>query len=242
MRPFLLLATRADDAAADDEHRGFVRYSGLTQDLLVRHRLEAEPLGELDLDAWSGIIVGGSPYNVTDETKDDTQLRVEADLRRVAEQVVAEDFPFLGACFGVGVLGTSHGGVVDRTFAEPPTSIEVTQTEAGLTDPLLAGVPERFHAIVGHKEACSVLPDGATLLAAGEACPVQMFRMGQNVYATQFHPELDADSLQTRLDIYAGQGYCEPEEAVHLVAQARAADVSSVSLVLRNFVERYSRP
>ena len=241
MRPFLLLATRADDPAADDEYAGFLRYSGLMEHQLVRHRLEAEPLHEIDLDDWSGIIVGGSPFNVSDETKGELQLRVEADLARLARQVVAADFPFLGACFGVGVLGSTHGGVVDRTFGEPPTSIEVTQTEAGQTDPLLAGIPSPFHAIVGHKEACRVLPDGATLLAAGAACPVQMFRMGQNVYATQFHPELDADSLETRLEIYAGQGYCEPEEAVHLVAQARAADVSSVSLVLRNFVSRYAR-
>ena len=68
-------------------------------------------------------------------------------------KVVDADFPFLGACFGVGVLGSTHGGVVDRTFGEPPTSIEVTQTEAGQTDPLLAGIPSPFHAIVGHKEA-----------------------------------------------------------------------------------------
>lgn len=241
MRPFLLLATRADDPAADDEYASFLRYSGLMEHQLVRHRLEAEALPELDLEAWSGIIVGGSPFNVSDEAKGETQLRVEADLARVAEQVVAADFPFLGACFGVGVLGSTHGGVVDRTFGEPPTSIEVTQTEAGQNDPLLAGIPATFHAIVGHKEACRVLPDGALLLAAGSACPVQMFRMGKNVYATQFHPELDADSLETRLEIYAGQGYCEPDEAVHLVAQARAADVSSVSLVLRNFVSRYAR-
>ena len=55
-------------------------------------------------------------------------------------------------------------------------------TEPG--DPVYVTVPvyPPFHAIVGHKEACRVLPDGATLLAAGAACPVQMFRMGQNVY------------------------------------------------------------
>lgn len=241
MRPFLLLATRADDPAADDEYAGFLHYSGLMEHQLVRHRLEADPLPRLDLDEWSGIIVGGSPFNVSDATKGDLQLRVEEDLARVARQVVEEDFPFLGACFGVGVLGSTQGGVVDRTFSEPPTSIEVTQTESGQNDPLLAGIPPTFHAIVGHKEACRVLPDGAVLLAAGAACPVQMFRIGKNVYATQFHPELDADSLQTRLEIYAGQGYCEPEEAVHLVAQARAADVSSVSRVLRNFVSRYAR-
>ena len=241
MRPFLLIATRADDLAADDEHAGFLRYSGLHPDHLVRHRLEAEPLPRIDLEDWSGIIVGGSPFNVSDASKGATQQRVEAELADLAQRVLEADFPFLGACFGVGVLGTRRGGVVDRTYGEPPTSIEVTQTEPGRTDPLLAGIPERFHAIVGHKEACRVLPDQATLLVTGQHCPVQMFRMGHHVYATQFHPELDADSLQTRLAVYADQGYCAPEEAASLIAQARAADVAASSLVLRNFVARYAR-
>lgn len=241
MQPFLLLATRADDAAADDEYDAFLRYSGLTEGQLVRHRLERDPLPALDLDAWSGVIVGGSPFNVTDTDKTQSQQRVEAELGAIADQALEADFPFLGACFGVGVLGGRRGGVVDRTFGEPPTAIEVTQTEAGTTDPLLAGVPETFHAIVGHKEACRVLPEGAVLLVSGQACPVQMFRLGTNVYATQFHPELDADSLATRLEIYADQGYCEPDEAADLVALARSMDVSSVRGVLRNFVSRYAR-
>lgn len=241
MRPFLLLATRDDDAAADDEYDSFLRYSGLTEDQLVRHRLERDPLPSLDLDDWSGMIVGGSPFNASDPDKSPVQQRVEAELGDLVDRSVAADFPFLGACFGVGIIGSRRGGVVDRTFSEPPTAVTVTQTEAGRSDPLLAGIPPTFHAIVGHKEACRVLPEGAALLVAGEACPVQMFRLGENVYATQFHPELDADSLATRLEIYAGQGYCEPDEAEDLVALARSMDVSSVSLVLRNFVTRYAR-
>ncbi|GAB3114952.1 glutamine amidotransferase [Janibacter alkaliphilus] len=241
MKPFLLLATRADDVAADDEYAAFLRYSGLREDQLVRHRLEQHPLPRIDLDDWSGFIVGGSPFNVTDREKTAVQRRVEAELADLVARVVAADHPFLGACFGVGVLGSLPGGVVDRTFGEPPTSVRLTQTEAGRTDPLLAGVGEHFHAIVGHKEACRVLPEGATLLVAGEACLVQMFRIGRNVYATQFHPELDADSLAERLRIYAGHGYCEPEEADALVAQARAADVGDVREVLRTFVARHAR-
>lgn len=241
MKPFLLLATRADDVAADDEYAAFLRYSGLTEDELHRHRLERDPLPRLHLDDWSGILVGGSPFNVSDREKTAVQRRVEAELADLVAQVVAADHPFLGACFGVGILGSLPGGVVDRTFGEPPTAIELTQTEAGLTDPLLAEVPERFHAIVGHKEACRVLPEGAVLLVAGAACPVQMFRIGRHVYATQFHPELDADSLAERLRIYADHGYCEPHEADELVAQARDAHVHEVREVLRTFVRRYAR-
>ena len=47
MRPFLLLATRAEDAAADDEYAAFLRFSGLDEPMLRRVRLERAPLPEL---------------------------------------------------------------------------------------------------------------------------------------------------------------------------------------------------
>ena len=37
-----------------------------------------------------------------------------------------------------------------------------------------------------------MLPRHAVLLASSPTCPVQAFRIGSHVYATQFHPELDA--------------------------------------------------
>ena len=61
----------------------------------------------------------------------------------------------------------------------------------------VAGGParRRFEAFVGHKEAVRDLPAHAVRLASSPACPVQAFRVGQHVYATQFHPELDIDGL-----------------------------------------------
>jgi GMP synthase (glutamine-hydrolysing) len=50
------------------------------------------------------------------------------------------------------------------------------------------------------------------ILAYSESCPVQAFRVGTRVYATQFHPELDLDGLATRIEVYKYAGYFEPEE------------------------------
>ena len=44
MKPFVLLATRAEDGPADEEYALFLRYSGLTESQLVRVRLESEPM------------------------------------------------------------------------------------------------------------------------------------------------------------------------------------------------------
>ena len=115
MRPFLFLGTRAEDDVAQQEYDAVLAGGGLRSDELVRVRLEAGPLGEVDLDEWSGIILGGGPYNMSDpeDAKSPAQRRAEADLSALAARVVAADVPFLGACYGIGVLGILPGGVVE---------------------------------------------------------------------------------------------------------------------------------
>lgn len=244
MKPFLLLGTRADDDVADNEYEAFLGFTGLDEAALRRHRLEAAPLGTLDLDAWSGIFMGGGPFNSSDpaEGKSPVQLRVESELERLLDDVVARDFPLLGACYGIGTLGTHQGAVVDRTYGEPIGRVPISLTEAGLVDPLFKALPPVFDAFVGHKEAVRALPGHATLLASSPACPVQGFRIGHHVYATQFHPELDARGLCLRIETYRYAGYFEPDEMDSLIEMARQATVVDPPRLLQRFVELYARP
>lgn len=241
MKPFLLLATRAEDAAADNEYDAFLRFSGLGERDLHRHRLERKPLGDVDLRDWSGILLGGGPFNSSDpeSSKSPVQKRVEADLAGLLGRVIDADFPFLGACYGIGTLGTHQGAVVDRTYAEPVGPAQITLTSEGQRDALLGGLPSTFDAFVGHKEAISELPEHAVVLATSPACPVQAFRVGANVYATQFHPELDVRGLCTRIDVYKHAGYFEPHRAGELKEQAHRSDVRHPPEILRRFVGRY---
>lgn len=242
MRPFLLLATRAEDEAADQEYAAFLRVTGLAERELRRVRLEAAPLPELDLDDYSGILVGGGPFNSSDppDTKSAVQRRVEHELAILLDRIVERDFPFFGACYGVGTLGVHQGGVVDTRYAEPVSCTSIELTPAGRSDPVLAGVTERFEAFVGHKEACRLLPPAAVLLATSAGCPVQMFRVKQNLYATQFHPELDVAGIVTRVRVYRHAGYFPPEELEELIVRLEAAVVSEPGRILANFVARYA--
>lgn len=243
VKPFLLLATRSEDAVADTEYASLLRLGGLAESELVRIRLEAAPMPDLDLDDYSGVIVGGSPFttSIPDEHKSDTQRRVEAELATLLDELVARDFPFLGACYGVGTLGRYIGGVIDDTYGEPISAPVITLTEEGRVDPLLAGLPETFQAFVGHKEACAHLPQTATVLAGSERCPVQMFRVRTNLYGTQFHPELTLEALVERMETYRHAGYFAPEEFDTIQRDVATADVSAVHRILANFVERYAR-
>ena len=93
--------------------------------------------------------------------------------------------------------------------------------------------------MVGHKEACDTVPPGAVLLASSVTCPVQMFRIGQNIYATQFHPEADAREFILRIRIYKDHGYFDPEEADILIDEVSRTNTPVPKEILRRFVERY---
>ena len=242
MRPFLLLSSRAEDEAADDEYAAFLRITGLAPEELHRVRMEAAPLPRIDLDDYAGVFVGGSPFNSSDppRLKSPVQHRVEAELRPLLDEIVARDFPFLGACYGIGTLGIHQGGTIDRTYGEPVGAVPVRLTPAGLDDPVLAGMPAEFEAFVGHKEACRVLPPHAVRLADSPACPVQMFRIKQNLYATQFHPELDQGGILTRVRVYRHAGYFAPEEYDELVERLTVTLVTEPGRILANFTARYA--
>jgi GMP synthase (glutamine-hydrolysing) len=68
---------------------------------------------------------------------------------------------------------------------------------------------------------------------------VQMFRVKRNLYATQFHPELDVDGIVTRVHVYQHAGYFPPSEVDELVARLTPAVVTEPARMLANFVTRY---
>lgn len=243
VRPFLLLGTRAEDRAADEEYAAFLRFGGLSPEGLIRVRLEQGPMGVLDLGRFSGIITGGSPFTTSEPpaSKSPTQVRVEQELATLLDDVVHGDVPFLGACYGIGTLGVHQGAVVDNRYAEPVSAVRISLTDEGLADPLLGVLPAEFEAFVGHKEAVTSLPPHAVRLATSAACPVQAFRVKKNVYATQFHPELDVPGIHTRIDIYREAGYFPPGTVAALKVTTAGSDVRHPPALLRRFVELYAR-
>ena len=50
------------------------------------------------------------------------------ELDTLLDEIVERDFPFFGACYGVGTLGVQQGGVVDRTYAEPVSCVPISLT------------------------------------------------------------------------------------------------------------------
>jgi GMP synthase (glutamine-hydrolysing) len=243
-RPVLILQLRPEDATADSEYACILKYGGLRAEDTCRKRIEqfGIPVG-LDPDDYAAIIVGGSPFDIStpEDRKTAIQRRIETDFNSLLEQVVTRDIPFLGACSGNGLLGHYLGTRISTKYREAVGCVTLDVTEEGKQDPLLAGFPHRIDVLLGHKEAVDTTPAGAVLLMTGRQCPVQMFRVGKNVYATQFHPEADASEFNLRIDVYRNFGYFEPDEAEELKKRISGAHTPFAHRILRRFVERYCR-
>jgi len=240
-KPFLILQLRPEDETADNELEAIMCYGGLTAQQVVRRRVERDGLTDIELDEFSAIIVGGSPFDIStpEDHKTQTQLSIEDGFKHLFDQVVARDFPFLGCCSGNGLLGNYCGATISKRFGEAVGGTDIVLTAAGKLDPLLADLPDSFRVLVGHKEACDEVPPGCTLLAGNESCPVQMFRLKNNIYATQFHPEGDAAGFTVRINAYRHHGYFPPEKADLLIRAVAGENTQEARLILKRFVERY---
>lgn len=238
MKPFLLLSHRPEDIEAQRELQGVIRYARIDSQQIVQYRLDQQPLGEVNLDDWSGIMIAGGPFNISDEEKPRAQLEIEHDLIDLTRRCLDADFPYLGLCYGMGLLAHTAGGIVDRTYGEEPSAPWIARTKAGDADPLFADIPELFRAFTGHKEAVTTLPREAVCLASSQHGPTQAMRIGEHVYAVQFHPELNGRSLAQRLVVYQDFGYFPAGEVDDLVAWAQTAQVGGAAhRIISNFVK-----
>ncbi len=243
MKRFLILQLRPETDASDAEYASILDKTGLSPEQTHRIRLDCEDLPEgLDVTDYAGVIVGGGPGCVSDEPEIKSALdaKIEGAVMGLMPQITAQDHPFMGCCYGLGVLAAHLGGYVSKArFGEPVGPSSCRLTDDGASDPLTAGLTSEFDAFVGHKEAVQALPDGCVHLVASDPCPFQMIRWGQNVYATQFHPEADAKDFEQRINIYKHHGYFPPEDAQRLIDICNAADVTQPGEILRRFVDRY---
>lgn len=235
MVSLVYLCVRPEQGAAEAEHRSFRRALGVQR--LDRIDLLDAPLRAPIADTYDGVVIGGSPFNVVVDERGDLQRRVESDLESIAHESVHVGLPAFFTCYGIGVVTRMLGGTVGTATPEStrPTGIRIT--EAGTHDPLFAPSAPTMSVLTAHKEGSTEPPPGSVLLATNDDCPVQAYRVGDELYATQFHPEVTPQDFVDRMAYYRTTGYFDPHEYDLTAERVLAASVSGTDL-LRRFAER----
>jgi len=240
VRPVLYVSVRPEEEAAAAEYDSF-RAVAVGRE---SHRwdLVRRPLEPGVLDDYSLAVIGGSPYNVTDAEADksDVQRRLERDLESIASHAADRGFPTMFTCYGIGIVTRLLGGTVTKGFGEEPSAAEITLTSAGTRDPLLRGLPRTFSVLTSHKEGAAEPPPGATLLASNDACPTQIYRVSQTLYAAQFHPEPTTLAFAERMTVYRNAGYFQPHEYARLSGAILASPVTEPARFLDRFIREFA--
>jgi GMP synthase-like glutamine amidotransferase len=187
--------------------------AGLELDLVRPYAGDALPDG---LAGHSGVLVlGGAQdaFGAPDPAKKTEWFPELAGLVRTARQ---ERRPVLGVCLGGQLVAQAFGGRVVR--AENGGDIGprlVGKRDRAESDPLFGPMPLAPDVLQFHLDEVSVLPPDSTLLAASPRCANEAFRVGDRVWALQFHIECDAEMLAGWIaeaaDQVAAHGY-DPDE------------------------------
>lgn len=234
MASILYICVRPEQGAADAEHRSFRRALGVPE--LDRWDLLERPLPGSITQQYDGVVIGGSPFNVVVEERGDLQKRVEEDLERIAQDAAGGQLSAMFTCFGIGVVTRMLGGTVGTAVPESTRATSIRITEAAAADPLFGPSAPAMSVLTAHKEGSIEPPPGAVLLATNDDCPVQAYRVGDRLYATQFHPEVTPQDFVDRMAYYRTTGYFDPREYDQTAQRVLASSPAGTEL-LRRFAE-----
>ena len=159
------------------------------------------PQGDFDV-----VVMSGSPSSVT---------RLEPWMERaadfLAEQVEQKRW-VLGVCFGHQLLAWRFGAKVEQhPRGRELGTLPVTRT--ALADPLFDVLPPTFEVQQTHEDHVVDVPAAISVLATNAHAPCQAFRVGAHGYGVQFHPEMDAASVQYVIDLDASPLRARDSEA-----------------------------
>jgi GMP synthase-like glutamine amidotransferase len=137
----------------------------------------------VDLESASGLVFMGGPMSVNDDLP---YLRREIEIIREA---AGKGLPILGVCLGAQLIAKAFGASVYRNEVKEIGWYPIYWTGEAAHDGLFAGLPGPATVFHWHGETFD-LPPGAVRLSYSEACRIQAFRFGGNIYGLQFHLEV----------------------------------------------------
>jgi GMP synthase (glutamine-hydrolysing) len=177
------------------------------------HAGEPRPI----LDDVDAVVAYGGTMN----PDDDARLGWLADVRATLAEAVERDTAVLGICLGAQLLGQALGVGAPRLEQPELGWFQVELTEEGARDALLGPLAPACEVFQWHDYGCE-LPEGAVPLARSERAPQQAYRIGDAVWAIQFHIEVDADSVEAWTSHVPELVRARGAEPAALVARARA--------------------
>lgn len=174
------------------EHPGILRRFMREDDVEWQAVELDEGEGIPDLDPFDALIVMGGPMDVWETEAHPWLLPEKAAIR---EWVIERERPYLGICLGHQLLADALGGACAPMPVPEIGILETALTAAGREDRLFAGVAPASRCLQWHSVEVTAPPPDAVVLAASDICGSQAMRVGRHAWGTQYHVELEPDTI-----------------------------------------------
>ncbi len=206
--------------------------AGLTLDV-VRGDLGQPVPARLDEGDHDGLVVLGGEMGAND----DAEHPWLGPTKELVRKAVASGAPVLGVCLGHQLAAVALGGVSEPNPQGTTLGVvPVRLTDAGTSDPLLAGFDGR-PAVHYNDDVVTTLPPGATVLARLLGGMPQALRLGERAWGVQFHPETPPAVFEEWVRAAAPDG--PGAAALDAVAAVEAA-ADSLREAWRPFADRFA--
>jgi GMP synthase (glutamine-hydrolysing) len=151
-----------------------------------------DPAPPRPIDEYDAVFIFGGDMNV-DQENEYPWLHDEDELIR---GLAARGVPTLGVCLGAQLVAKAAGAHVGP-WAREGGFVPLTLSDDAADDPIFGRLPRSFDVFAVHGYAFEV-PEGAVELARSSEC-AHAFRLGDNVWALQFHPEVRLEQVEAWL-------------------------------------------
>jgi len=155
----------------------------------VIHTYQGEHLPERT--SVAGVISLGGPMGANDEGLHPWILPEIELLKKCA----LNQLPIVGICLGGQLLAKALGGKVERNHTKELGWLPIEVNRTGKADPILSAGGENPTVYHWHNDTF-FLPAEAELLASSPGCGRQAYKIGDQIYGFQFHPETDNRLVQ----------------------------------------------
>ncbi|MEM7071570.1 MAG: type 1 glutamine amidotransferase, partial [Pseudomonadota bacterium] len=147
---------------------------------------------------FDGLWVLGGPMHVWQV---DRYPWLADEISFIKKAVIDHQIPFLGFCLGHQLLALALGGKIAPAKHLEIGFKDVTLNKTGQQSPFLNQLPLSLKWMQWHECEIIQMPLEGQNLAFSNLCHIQAMQWQKHAFSTQFHPEIDQDSLSHWLTI-----------------------------------------
>ncbi len=233
----LLIQIRRDPSMVLIERQSFTSLSDLKEDQWTTLDVYRVPhFKPTILDQYDAFMIGGLSDDPSDTIEYPSHFTPWIEnLHQLMKYAIEVKKPGMLSCGGFMLASRMLGAEIVTDEKQRELGFyTLTLTPSAKSDLLFKNFPAKFSAVSGHIKSTNSLPNNCLLLVSSERCRIHGFKVKEApFYAFQFHPEMKAQELKARVELYKDKYFRSQEDFIKFIS------LDSDTTVANSMVSRF---